>query len=197
VSGRPADAGLVLARAAYLLLPLLCGALAGGVVLRFGLWPGLRRPIDGGWCVRGRRLFGDNKTWLMVWTGVIGCTAGVLLQKYVLRDLARPLAVIDYARVSAVSLGVALGAAVSAGELPNSFVKRQLGIPPGHPGPRGWRWLTAVCDQVDVLICVWPVLLLWVRPSLGLVAASFLVVLVVHPLVTLVGWWIGVRARPR
>src|SRR5215218_2330110 len=49
-------------RPAWTFLPALGGALAHAPVLRFDLAPRLRRPLDGGATVRGRRLLGDNKT---------------------------------------------------------------------------------------------------------------------------------------
>lgn len=55
--------GTLTLQATYLLLPFVVAAALAGVVQRHDLWSGLKRPIDGGLTVRGRRLFGDHKTW--------------------------------------------------------------------------------------------------------------------------------------
>jgi hypothetical protein len=45
------------------LLPVLGAPVAHAPVLKWDLLAGLARPLDGGACLRGRRIFGDNKTW--------------------------------------------------------------------------------------------------------------------------------------
>jgi hypothetical protein len=47
----------------WVFLPLLGAFIAHAPVLRFNLLSALSRPIDGGGTIRGRRIFGDNKTW--------------------------------------------------------------------------------------------------------------------------------------
>jgi CDP-2,3-bis-(O-geranylgeranyl)-sn-glycerol synthase len=89
-------------------------------------------PVDGGRTVRGRRLFGDNKTWRGVVTMVPATGASFALLAALLSAspvrLAGlwPLSPGPYALV-----GLWAGLGFMAGELPNSFLKRQLGIPPG------------------------------------------------------------------
>src|SRR6185369_11647711 len=48
---------------ATLFAPLFLGMVAHGLCIRFGLLRGLAVPIDGGRRWRGKRLFGDNKTY--------------------------------------------------------------------------------------------------------------------------------------
>ncbi|MFI5342228.1 MAG: CDP-archaeol synthase, partial [Candidatus Methylomirabilales bacterium] len=87
------------------------------------------------------------------------------VQRYLIGDRAGWLAVIDYGEANPCTLGTALGLGAMLGELPNSFVKRRLGIAPGGcahgiPGPVFYLW-----DQVDFLTTTWPPLLFWVRPG--------------------------------
>ena len=113
-----------------------CGA--GGPVQHHDLWSRLKRPIDGGATFRGRRVFGDNKTWRGV------ACAGRLRRRGRRAEIPhrRPvgsLAVIDYGEANPFTLGAAMGLGAMLGELPNSFVKRRLDIAPGggasrHPG---------------------------------------------------------------
>jgi hypothetical protein len=167
-----------------------------GLVLRFNLLPGLKRPIDGGAVVGGRRLFGDNKTWRGLVTSVVGCTAMVAVQKYAIGDRAGRVALVDYGEVNVLALGAALGAGAIIGELPNSFLKRRLGIGPGGRARGLAGSVLYVLDQVDWLLVVWPLLLVWIHPTWSVVLTSLVVALVGHQLISLVGYWIGARERP-
>jgi hypothetical protein len=63
--------------ARWLFLPVGGAWIAHAPVLRWDLAPRLNRPIDGGRTLRGRRLFGDNKTWrgaLVMGGGVFAAT---------------------------------------------------------------------------------------------------------------------------
>jgi len=46
----------------YLLLPLLGGGIFHGLCMKYGWLAVLKHPIDGGYTLRGRPLFGSNKT---------------------------------------------------------------------------------------------------------------------------------------
>jgi hypothetical protein len=76
-------------------------------------------------------------------------------------------------------------------------VKRRLGIPSGGTA-RGLRGIAFYAwDQVDLLTGAWPLIGTWVRPSARFVVASFLVALLLHPVVSLIGYAIGARRTPR
>ena len=184
---------LATTQVAYLLLPLIGSVSCAAIVLAFDLWPWLKRPLDGGATFRDRRVFGDNKTWRGVASAWVGCVATVALQKYVIADRAGDLAVIDYGSASAVALGTAFAVGAVVGELPNSFVKRQIGIAPGGRPTGLFVPIFYTWDQIDALFAAWPLLLFWVRPSAALLLASFVVVFVAHQIVSLVGLLIGAR----
>jgi CDP-2,3-bis-(O-geranylgeranyl)-sn-glycerol synthase len=181
----------------YLLLPLLPAVVLSGLVLRYDLLAWSRRPIDSGATFRGRRLFGDNKTWRGAVCMVAGCILTVALQKYVVKDRAGDWAVIDYGQANIFGLGMVLGGGAVLGELSNSFVKRQLGIAPGEAArgllaPAFYLW-----DQVDSLFAIWPLLLFWVWPGGPLVLISFVVLVVAHQLISLLGYLLGMRQSIR
>ena len=86
--------------------------------------PELKRPLDG-----GSGVFGDNKTWrgaLMMSGGTIAATAALTRFDWFLRRLPAELR-----DAPPLAYGALLGAGVVLGELPNSFLKRRLGIAPG------------------------------------------------------------------
>lgn len=120
------------------------------------------RPIDGGSVLRdGKRLFGDNKTW----QGFFGMIAATALWMAVAAWLVTHFANIQHLSLvsfeafapplNAWLFGALLGLAYVVAELPNSFLKRRIGIPPGKnaSGARGFFFL--VLDQADSVIgCV-------------------------------------------
>lgn len=188
---------LALGQALYLFLPLLVAALLSGVVLRQDLCVRLKGPIDAGLSFRGRRLFGDSKTWRGVIVAIVGCTFAVALQKYLLAGKLRSLELLDYRRINELAFGAAMGFGAMLGELPNSFVKRQLGIAPGASAKGPLRPLFYVWDQVDLITTAWPCTALWVRPRAGVVLASFALAMILHPAVSLIGYLIHARKSAR
>jgi hypothetical protein len=97
-----------------------------------------RRPLDAGRSYHGKRIFGDSKTWRGVLVAAFGCILGVAIQKHIIGSRAANIARLDYAHVSVVVLGLVMGVTAMLGELPNSFVKRRINIPPGQT-TEGWR----------------------------------------------------------
>jgi hypothetical protein len=105
---------------ASLMSPLLGGALLHGLCIRFKLASALARPLDGGAQFRGRRLFGDNKTFRGLL--FVGLGTGLLFPLWVhLPDLAR------FTGLEKSGLGFGVGVCAMLAELPNSFLKRQSG----------------------------------------------------------------------
>jgi hypothetical protein len=152
-------------------------------VLRFDLLTPLKRPIDG-----GRGLFGANKTWrgaLVMFTGVALAT-GVAweLMPDALRDEPWPV------------VGALIGAGTVLGELPNSFLKRRLGIAPGERRLTPGGVALVVYDQADfvpgIALALLPV---WTMP-LDTLAIGFVAVAAVHFVVNVVGYAIGAREKP-
>lgn len=158
----------------------------------------LARPIDGGRTLRGHPLFGHSKTWrgpILVAIGSVGIFA---LQRSVLHEFPSIAAVepVDYASLP-VWLGAIAGAAAELAELPNSFTKRQLGIAPGHTATGVLSVVFYLWDQLDLLLGWWLVWMWFVPPTLVGVAASLLLVAGVHPLVTGIGYLLGMRPTAR
>lgn len=178
--------------------PVIAGGLLHIVVMRLGWFPGLAAlPIDGGLTIRGRRLFGDNKTLRGVLLLVV-CTALMAEGQAWLvahADWARRWSVAGTAGLPAWAWGALLAAGYLAGELPNSFLKRQLDIAPGASG-RGWRgpvfW---IIDQVDSLAgALVAIALVW-RPPARLIVAALAMTLVIHPLVAALMKALGLKSR--
>ncbi len=162
--------GNVLAQATF----LLCGmGVAGGVHvlwLRSPLSAHFAQPVDGGLRFRGRRLFGDHKQVRGFMVLPLASAAA-----FALLALLRPglphgfsaglwnLTMAEYA-----GLGFLCGLAFMVAELPNSFLKRQLGVAPGSKAQRRWlRPLLLATDRLDSVLGVLLVLSLLVPVSVA------------------------------
>ena len=125
---------------------------------------------------------------------VVFCTLGTMIQGWLqARDYFPPwLFLLDY-RDYGYLLGILLGLGVTFGELPNSFLKRQMDVAPGKKkgGLLGIAFF--LLDQVDLAIGIWIFLFFLIRPSLSLVVWSFLITFVLHMAVSSVGYLLGMR----
>jgi CDP-archaeol synthase len=174
-----------LGRALWLGLPVILGGLTHVLVIRAGLFARLARPLDGGLTVRGRRLLGDNKTARGALVMIAATTGWTAAQWLLHRCGAVPWSwhPIDLTRVPVWQVGPLMGAGYILGELPNSFVKRQLDIAPGAPARGGLALLFWAVDQLDSLAGVIALLcLVWV-PPLAIALWLLAICALVHPAV--------------
>jgi hypothetical protein len=153
-------------------------------------------PVDGGATFRGRRVFGANKTVRGFVVMVPAAAVAFALVATLIRDPVAaglwPLSIPGYAL-----LGACAGLGFMAGELPNSFIKRQLDV---SPGDRARSPLIAalqfLIDRIDsgvgMLIAV-----SLVAPT---PAMTWLLVLVIGPTFhwafSLLMFYLGLKARP-
>jgi hypothetical protein len=179
--------------AVRLFAPLLVGLAVHGLCIRAGALRGLMRPIDGGRRLRGHRLFGDNKTWRGLLAVAAGTSLGYAVQAASGGFAGSPLAPTAVAAL----VGLLTGAAAMAAELPNSLLKRQLGIAPGRQAAGARGLLFHVLDQLDLAAGAWLVLLWFVPVSVATVLWSLAFLVVVHPFVSLAGFAMGMRTSWR
>ncbi len=141
--------------ALFLIAAFIAAGLIHSAWLASSVSQRLSVPVDGGVHIRGRRLFGDNKTirGFIVMPPAAGLSfwaLGSLLDATspALRSGLWPLGNGELAL-----LGTWAGIGFMLGELPNSFVKRQLDIAPGMPSKGSLRSrVSFVADRVDSII---------------------------------------------
>ena len=152
-------------------------------VLSFDLLRPLKRPIDG-----GRGWFGTNKTW----RGALVMFTGVLLATGVVWELMPD----DLHDESWLLVGALIGLGTVVGELPNSYLKRRLGIAPGERRLTPGGIALIVYDQADFVPAIAVALLpVWVMP-LDVLVVGFVAVAAVHFGVNVIGYAIGARDKP-
>ncbi len=182
-----------------LITPLLLGLLFHGVCVRLGWLRTLATPIDRGRTFRGRRLFGANKTYRGVVAVGLGTALGYALRPYAGNGIDGALepAWLGHPGTAPFAFGLLVGVAAMVAELPNSFVKRQLGIGAGQAGGGMLGVVFYVVDQIDMLAGVWLVLsfVIAVRPSAVAWSVAFL--FVAHQVFTVLGYGLGMRSTWR
>jgi hypothetical protein len=186
---------MTLLHSLWLIFPAIAGGAAHIVVIKLNLLPALARvPLDLGLQFRSRRIFGANKTlrglFVMPATTVLFSVIQATLQRWT-PSLSPP----GFERVDPILWGLALGVGYILGELPNSFVKRQLDIAPGDAARGSLGRLFWVIDQLDALAGALPLMcLLWVPPATAIVYLVALT-LMIHPLMAGLMVLLGLKRR--
>jgi len=186
--------------------PLVCAlflilgfAAAGAAQALWLALPYSRRfswPLDGGRTFRGRRIFGDNKT-VRGFVVMLPCTgaAFVLLSLGADDSVAArlwPLSSLQYG-----ALGVLGAIGCMTGELPNSFIKRQAGIPPGAPATGGrLRILGYVIDRIDSPLGALGLIALAVPVPLATAVYVLLAGPLMHGAFSVLAFRLGGKTRP-
>jgi hypothetical protein len=139
-------------------------------------------------------VLGDNKTW----RGALCMTTGVVLATVVLWQWGWWLDQLPGAvrASSPLLVGLLIGLGTVLGELPNSFLKRQLDIAPGTRRRTPGGVALAVLDQGDLVLGIWVCLApVWVMP-VWLAAVAFAAIAAIHAVVNVIGYAIGARTAP-
>ena len=184
---------------AYLFLPLFGGAVFHGFCIKFGWLSSFTSPIDGGRTWRDRPIFGANKTFRGLVAVALGAALVLGLQEDVLHQISavRQVELFDYSVVNGWLLGLAVGASAMLAELPNSFLKRRLCIPSGQQATGILRLLFFFLDQVDVLLGAWLIFATVMQVTAARIGISVVIVFVMHNLVTVAGYGLGMRKTAR
>ncbi len=187
-------AALDLWAALWFALPVIGAGAVHIAVIRSGALANLARfPLDSGISFGGRRLFGANKT-----------LRGLVVMPLAGGALATLLDLIPNARTWCVSIvqaerpflwGAALGAGYLLGELPNSFLKRRLDIAPGDAAHGNTRAIFWILDQIDSLLGVLAVALLFGSLPIAIVEWLLVITLVIHPFAAWVMKTMGLKRR--
>lgn len=131
-----------------LIVVLLVAGAAQGACIASNALPALAVPLDGGLTFRGHRLFGDNKTV----RGALVMIGATTIASALLFPLVPPFA--PPPAMGWAGLGALMGFAYILAELPNSFLKRQLGIEPGQETTGSGHALQYAVDQGDSVVGV-------------------------------------------
>lgn len=121
---------------AYLLLP---GILANMSPVFFSKVNFLNKPVDFGKKIKGKRIFGDNKTYRGFFFGAIIAIIVAFIQIWIPINTPYQITLQNFWYV-----GFLLGFGALFGDLVESFIKRRMGLAPGKP------WIPF--DEIDHII---------------------------------------------
>jgi CDP-2,3-bis-(O-geranylgeranyl)-sn-glycerol synthase len=148
------------------------------------------QPLDFGKTYRGKPIFGANKTWLGLFSGIVMATLIIAIQKYLYARSGyfQEISWIDYQSNAVWLLGPLFGAGALLGDAVKSFFKRRAHVAPGN------RWFPF--DQIDFIIGG----LLFSLPVVQLSPGKYALVLIVYfvgqMLTVYTGYLIGLREKP-
>ena len=144
----------------------------------------------------GRPLFGANKTVRgLAVMPLATCACALAFVALCGRAPWLGGAMPAYEAAHPAAWGLLCGLGYVVGELPNSFVKRQLGVGPGEAGPGLLGLVLWTVDQMDSMLGVWLFLTpVWIAPS-AVVLFLAAITLVMHPAIALLMVLLKVKRR--
>ena len=153
-----------------LLGPILAG-IVNSIFCKLNVFNSLKKPLDFNKKIKGKRIFGDNKTW----KGLIGyiffniifmVLVGIIYKACNIEKLNFFYINHNNTLLFNILVGALLGLFYALFELPNSFMKRRLDIKPGKTikGPK--KYFFIFLDQADSVFGV--ALVVWMFYPIGL-----------------------------
>jgi CDP-2,3-bis-(O-geranylgeranyl)-sn-glycerol synthase len=151
----------------------------------------LAKPMDFGKHFRGKRIFGEHKTWRGLLAGIVAAETVILLEYFLYRNTGwgRSISLyVDYEHTNVLLLGFLFAVGALGFDALKSFFKRQVGVKPGG------TWFPF--DQIDYIVGG----LLLSALVVDLPHSSYywigLVWFLIHPVSTFVGWLLGLKDSP-
>ncbi|OUS04679.1 hypothetical protein A9Q81_06035 [Gammaproteobacteria bacterium 42_54_T18] len=170
------------------IIPLVIGGIIHMIVVTKDLFSFLKIPIN-------TRLFGANKTLRGFVVMPLASIPGVYLIHW-LAEVRGDALTMELFSIPAWWLGVLLGLAYAAAEIPNSFIKRRMGVAPGET-PQRFKLFFVIADQLDSTIgCLLVYVFLLQMPMLTL-ASTFVIAPVIALLVKQVLFVLGLKSTRR
>jgi CDP-diglyceride synthetase len=121
----------------FIMMPLILSGILHMIIVTKDILPQLKKPIY----LKG---FGNNKTY----RGVVVMPVLTIISIYITSYLMNVYKVDFFGQTNLLLLGFCLGLGYILAELPNSWMKRKMGIKPGELSPK-FPVLFSVIDQAD------------------------------------------------
>ena len=153
-----------------LLGPILAG-IVNSIFCKINVLNSLKKPLDFNIKIKGKRLFGDNKTWkgligYIIFNIIFMILVGIIYKACNIEKLN--FFYINHTNTITYNLliGFLLGLFYALFELPNSFIKRRLGITPGKTITGSKKYFFIFLDQADSVFGV--ALVVWMFYPIGI-----------------------------
>lgn len=182
------------------LMPVIFTGILNMLFTKSKLYKKHRKPIDKNKLLKdGKRLFGDNKTWIGFWSmalfgALMQILYGVLCNNITFLGDNNYLYLNHSNTVFYNSIvGFLLGFSYMVFELPNSFVKRRINIIPGKTSKGRIGILFFIIDQIDSLFGVALILALFYEMTFFQYFMYIIVGGVTHIVVNLILYKLKIR----
>ncbi len=178
------ELGILALKSLYLMLPGLFANMAPVFARKYKF---LDIPVDLGHKWKGKRIFGQNKTYRGFLFGILYAIIIVYVQNILFMDFAsfRHISLIDYSSVNVILLGFLFGFGTLFGDLIESFFKRRRGIRSGQP------WIP--WDQLDMVIGALIFLSIVYVPPISVVVFLIIAVPILHVATKRTGYYLGIN----
>ncbi|MFP5387235.1 MAG: CDP-archaeol synthase [Bacteriovoracia bacterium] len=173
-------------RVILLSIPLIVGGIIHMVAVKADILSYLKKPIHQRW-------FGQSKTWRGFVVMPLATWPGVWLAQRLesIFDLNAPL----LSPYSSFLLALILGLGYCLAELPNSFMKRRLGIQEGKTSSKH-KWLFIVIDQADSAVGCMIAYSLLIQISISTILLTIFFGTGLHLIINMSLYWGGIRKNP-
>lgn len=194
--------GLLVVQAYTTLAPVIVAAVLNMVWVTLPWARALNRPIDAGATLTdGRRVFGDHKTWKgLIGLMVLGALAAMVWGQLIHGTSLEPNNLFYTRHDNTVGFnavtGTLQGLAYALFELPNSFLKRRVGISPGTRHGGTWTVLFVVLDQIDSVLGCAVLVLAFAPVGWAFVLVTMAVGGVTHLVLNLLLYALRLRKHP-
>jgi CDP-2,3-bis-(O-geranylgeranyl)-sn-glycerol synthase len=147
-------------------------------------------PVDFNLRIKGKRILGSHKTIRGFVVGIAAAIIGVYLQVFFYDHLSwqRAILPINYDLVNPILLGFLLGFGALVGDAVKSYFKRLRGIQPGI------SWFPF--DQIDFIIGGIVLTFFYIQLSWLQYLTLFIVWVVLHPLISFIGYLLKLKRKP-
>lgn len=168
----------------YFLWPCFVANMVPPIVARYDCCEALNKPVDNGITLRGKRLFGGNKTWRGLVFGV-GAAGLVGLLQFALEYFG----LVEIKELNGIGayllFGVLSGLGALLGDIAESFIKRQFNIESGCPFiPFDWIDYLIGCIIFTFILMNWST-----KDMIFIIAFG----LVLNPLVNGIGYTLKLK----
>jgi CDP-diglyceride synthetase len=181
------------------MMPLILAGITNMLFTKTKFYQKYNIPMDGTLCCKdGRRVFGDNKTWIGFVSMIALCMMFQALCGFVcigrnLNSMNDWYSQHNNTLFFNLLIGLATGFVYMISELPNSFIKRRLNIAAGKTGRGIVGLLFFIIDQIDSLVGVMLVLYFVSGISVAKYFAYVIIGGVIHLLINATLYLIKVR----
>lgn len=174
--------------ALWFLLPAALANVAPILVAPLPLLRKFNLPLDFHKTFQGQAIFGPNKTWRGLVSGIVTATITLWLQQIVAGHTNWFAREINYDALPTLLLGPLFGLGALGGDALESFFKRRRGIPSGK------KWIPF--DQLDYIVGGVLMSLPFVVLRPALYVWIFALWFVAHLGASYVGWQVGLKKKP-